>query len=113
MIVRFISDVIIANENQLIEVPVNVMVFGSLVHNPYLFLNYGDSEAATSMNISIAKLNETQIFQIPTIQLTCMTSQVLVTATTDDPLVVLQGSNIVSIHIGIYQFAHSVQKLMM
>ena len=96
--VRFKSDVIIAHENQPIEVPVNVTVFGSPISNPYLVLHYG--EAAMSMNKPINKTNGTQILQISTIQLTCTTLPILVTAITDDPLVELQGSNIVSIHIG-------------
>ena len=96
--VRFKSDVIIAHENQPIEVPVNVTVFGSPISNPYLVLHYG--EAAMSMNKPINKTNGTQILQISTIQLTCMTSSVLVRATTDSPVVELQGNNTVSIHIG-------------
>ena len=99
MTVRFKSDVIIVHENQPIEIPINVTVFGPPVRNPYLVLHYG--EAASSMNKLINKTNGTQILQISTIQLTCMTPPVLVRATTNDPLVELQGSNIVSIHIGI------------
>ena len=98
MTVRFKSDVITVHENQPIEVPVNVTVFGSPINNPYLLLHYG--EAATTMNKSINKTNGTQILQISIIQLTCMTSPVLVRATTDGPLVELQGNNTVSIHIG-------------
>ena len=99
--VRFESNVIIASENEpnSIEIPVNVTVFGSPINNPYLLLHYG--EATTSINKPINKTkNGTQILQISTIQLTCMTSPVLVRAITDGPLVELQGSNIVSIHIG-------------
>ena len=100
MTVWFKSDVIIARENQSIEVPVNVTVFGSPTNNPYLLLHYHNGEAATSINKPINKTNGTQILQISTIQLTCMISSVLVIAITDDPLVELQGSIIVSIHIG-------------
>ena len=96
--VRFKSDVVMARENQSIEVPVNVTVFGSPINNPYLLLHYGEAE--TSINKPINKTNGIQILQISTIQLTCITSPVLVTATTDGPLVELQGNNTVSIHIG-------------
>jgi hypothetical protein len=104
--VKFISDVITAHQNQPVEIPVNVTVFGSPIHNPYLVLHY----SATSMNESINKTNGTQTLQVPAIdQLSCTTSEIQVTVTTNDPLVELQGNSMFSIHIGkikSYQFAH-------
>ena len=99
MTVKFISDVIMVLESHPIEIPVNVTVFGSPTRNPYLVLHYG--EGGTLMNKSIDKTSETQILQIPTTgQLNCTSSVIRVTVTTDDPLVELQGNNIISIHIG-------------
>ena len=109
MTVKFISDVIMALKSHPIEIPVNVTVFGSPTHNPYLVLHYG--EGGTLMNKSINITNGTQILQIPTTnRLNCTSSVIQATVTTADPLVELQENNIISIHIGkkIYQFPFSL-----
>ena len=103
MTVRFASDTdnnILVHENQSVMIPVNVTVFGSLSGYTSLALHYGES--GPSMNKSISRTSGTQFLQIPTTgQLNCTTSVIQVTVTTNDPLVELQGNNIISIHIGI------------
>ena len=88
-----------AHENQSVEIPINVTVFESPTRNPYLLLHY--SEGATFTNRSINKTSGSQILQVPAIdQLTCMTSEIQATVTTEDPLVELEGNRMFSIHIG-------------
>ena len=99
MTVKFISHVITVHKSHPIKIPVNVTVFGSPTRNPYLAIHYG--AGGSSMNQSINKTNGTQNLQIPTTdQLNCTSSVIQVTVTTADPLVELQGNNIISIHIG-------------
>ena len=105
MTIRLTSDVdntdiiVMAHENQSVMIPVIVTVFGSLSGNTSLVLCYGES--GPSMNKSISRTSGTQILQIPTTgQLNCTSSVIQVIVTTDDPLVELQGNNIISIHKG-------------
>ena len=114
--VQFKLDVIMAHENQPVEIPINVTVFESPTRNPYLLLLY--SEGTTSTNKSINETSGSQILQVPTIdQLTCMTSEIQVTVTTDDPLVELQGNRMFSIHLGKknpinnYLYTHSIKMM--
>lgn len=114
MTVQFKLDVIMAHENQPVEIPINVTVIESPTRNPYLFLLY--SEGATSTNKSINKTSGSQILQVPAIdQLTCMTSEIQVTVTTDDPLVELEENRMFSIHLGkknpINIYTHSIKTM--
>ena len=91
-------------------ITVQVTLIGSLSGNTLLVFNYGDG--GFSVNRSINRISGSQPLRIPTTgQLTCMTSEIQVTVTTDDPLVELQGNRMFSIHIGKnnYQFVYSIK----
>ena len=100
MTVQIISDNdVMVLENQIIQISVNVTVFGYPTRNPYLALHYG--EGGASRNYSITTTNGTQTLQIPsTGQPNCTTSVIQVTMTTNDPLVELHGNQVISVHIG-------------
>ena len=106
------SDTLIVHENQSAMITVQVTVFGSLSGDNLLSLVLCYSDGGFSDNISINRMTGTQSLQIPTTgQLTCMTSEIQVTVTTNDPLVELEGNRMFSICIGKnnYQFVYSIK----
>ena len=83
---------------ELVEIPVMITTFGSLSRDAFVVLQR--SENGPALNNSINGLSATHNLQIPgSINLDCKMLMIIVTMTTNDPLVELKGNPSASITI--------------